>query len=63
MLYGIPSLSREIIRRTSYTDSNASWNSGLSGLKKFFFGENAEEESDSINNVDSNERRQRDLEK
>ena len=36
MLYGTPSLSREIIRRTSYTDSNASWNSGLSGLKSFF---------------------------
>ena len=62
MLYGIPSLSREIIRRTSYTDSNASWNSGLSGLK-IFFGEKAEEESDSINNVDSNEKRQGDLEK
>ena len=35
MLYGIPSLSREIIRRTSYTDSNASWNSELSGLNFF----------------------------
>ena len=61
MLYGIPCLRRKIIRRTSYTDSNASWNSGLSGL--IFFCENAEEESDSINNVDSHEKRQRDLEK